>query len=147
MVLNNNMRSYNQNNQFAIKYKSSKARNSLCKRYCVHLAKGLSKECFPDCSHKTIETYMEKYPNDFPADMIAKAERNGRLFWEKAGIDGMFGKLKGFNSKIWSFNFKNRYGWKENPEQVNDDKIIVNFSMPPSQFIKNKNEGERNNKG
>ena len=127
--------SYNKNNQFALKYKTSKARKGLCSKYCAHLAKGLSKECFPDCSYKTIEAYMKKYPNDFPTDRVTKAKRQCRLFWEQTGIDGMMGKLKGFNAKVWSFNFKNRYGWKENPEIADDDRIIINFASPRSQFI------------
>jgi len=79
---------------------------------------------------------MKKYPNDFPADGIAKAIRQGRLFWEQVGMDGMMGKIKGFNSKVWSFNFKNRFGWQENPEQVNDERIMIRFGAPRSQFIK-----------
>lgn len=78
---------------------------------------------------------MEKFPNDFPSDRIKKAKRQGRLFWEQAGIDGMMGKIKGFNAKVWGFNFKNRFGWKENPEMANDEKIIINFGMERSQFV------------
>jgi len=68
--------------------------------------------------------------------MIAKAKRKGKLFWEQVGIDGMMGKIKGFNAKVWNINIKNRYGWKENPEHANDEKIIVNFGVSRSQFIK-----------
>lgn len=128
---------YNRDNKFALKYKTNKARKRLCLKYCNHLTKGLSQESFSDCSYKTIESYISRYPDDFPIDKIEKAKRQGRLFWEKVGMDGMMGKIKGFNAKVWGFNFKNRFGWQENPEQINDEKIIVNFAMPPSQFIKN----------
>lgn len=131
--------SYNLKNNFAKKYKSSIQRRKLCMAYCNHIASGYSKESFADCNTKTIERYIKEYPNDFPTNEIEKAKRFGRLFWEKTGIEGMLGKIKGFNAKVWSFNFKNRYGWQENPEQVNDEKIIVNFAMSPSQFIKNVN--------
>ena len=72
--------------------------------------------------------------------MIAKAKRKGKLFWEQVGIDGMMGKIKGFNAKVWNINIKNRYGWQENPEHPNDEKIIVNFGFPRSQFIEPVNE-------
>ncbi len=117
------MTSYNQNNQFALKYATTKSRKMLCKKYCKHLSKGLSKESFVDCSYKTIETYMIKYPNDFPADEIDKAERRGRLIWEEMGLSGTKGELKNFNTRCWTFNMKNRYGWKDKNETESNDDI------------------------
>jgi len=117
------MTNYNQNNQFALKYKTSKSRNILHKKYCRHLSRGLSKESFVDCNYKTIESYMNKYPNDFPADDIDKAERAGRLVWEKMGLSGTKGEIKNFNTRCWTFNMKNRYGWKDRDEAKIDDDI------------------------
>lgn len=108
--------SYNQNNQFALKYKTSKSRKVLHEKYCKHLSKGLSKESFIDCCYKTIESYMIKYPNDFPTDEIDKAERAGRLVWEEMGLSGAKGELKNFNTRCWTFNMKNKYGWKDKDE-------------------------------
>ncbi len=38
--------------------------------------------------------YCEKYPNDFPTDMIDRARRERMLFWERIGIEVQQEKYK-----------------------------------------------------
>lgn len=81
-----------------------------------HMGDGLSIESFAAIvgrSKDTIYEWVKKHP-DF-ADAKKKGEALSLLFWEKAGITGMFGKIKGFNVAAWIFNMKNRHGYKNDP--------------------------------
>lgn len=101
-------------NQFALKFKTSEERKDLCKKYCEHIEKGYSDESFPECDIDTLKKYMAEYPDDFQvfgAD-VDRSKRIRRMFWEKIGILGTVGKLKGFSAKSWEFNMANRFGWR-----------------------------------
>jgi len=108
----------NLGNQNALKFKTSEERKKLLHAYLKHVESGFSDEAFPECDMDTFNEYVVKFPIDFPTDMILRARRNRRLFWEEMGIKGSAGKLKGFNSKAWEFNMKNRFkhDWKEKQE-------------------------------
>lgn len=103
-------------NNFNLKYKTSEERKGLCERYCAHISSGYSKESFVECDHKTVERYAAEYPDDLPAEKLQAAFSASRLFWEKAGLDGMFGKIEGFSAPTWIFNMKNRHGWRDQKE-------------------------------
>lgn len=103
-------------NTLSMKYKTQAERQGLCDRYCAHISEGYSKESFVECDHKTVERYARDFPGDFPAEKLQAAFSASRLFWEKAGLDGMFGKIEGFNAPTWIFNMKNRHGWRDQKE-------------------------------
>jgi hypothetical protein len=43
------------------------------------------------------------------------AMRRQMLVWEKIGLEGTMGEIKGFNATSWSFNMKNRFprDWRD----------------------------------
>lgn len=98
-------------NDYNLKFRTKSARRDLCKKICAHLENGFNQKSFPYASWKTVKRYIENYPEDFPPDRIARAERIGRFKWEKIGHDLVSGKIRG-NSTIWAFNMMNKYGWK-----------------------------------
>lgn len=113
-----------QGNLFREKFKTPEERYQLFDAVCVHLEKGLSRESFPLCDWDTVERYVSKYANEFPADIVREAMRRGRLWWEELGrIGTMGGKVNGervlFNAQSWAFNMKNRYGWKDSMNVIN----------------------------
>jgi uncharacterized protein (DUF2249 family) len=118
-------------NDFKVKFKTPEDRQQLCDNWCDHLSKGLSKECFPDCDPQTFKKYLSLYPDDFDTDKIEEAERLGRTFWEKTGIDGLWNETtynengkpeasRSLNAAVWCFNMKNRYGWRDKQELTGD---------------------------
>jgi len=67
------------------------------------------------CDWDTVEAYMDNHPDDFPADKLREAMRRQMLVWEKIGLEGTMGEIKGFNATSWSFNMKNRFprDWRD----------------------------------
>lgn len=63
---------------------------------------------------------MEKHPEDFDAEAVRAAERKGRMFWEKMGMDGVRGKVERFSAATWIFTMKNKYGYSDSPNQASD---------------------------
>ena len=58
---------------------------------------------------------MDNHPDDFPADRLREAIHPQMLVWEKIGLKGTVGEIKGFNATSWSFNMKNRFlrDWRD----------------------------------
>ncbi len=95
-------------NTYNRKFKTPAQRKKLCTAWCEHISQGYSKESFSLCDPQTFRWYKEKFPKDFDTKKIAQAESDNRMFWEKAGIDGLWGGKK-FNPTVWIFNIKNRF--------------------------------------
>lgn len=119
-------------NNNAEKWKTPEERQKLCKAWCDHLEQGYSKDSFPLADEKTIRSYTEKYPVDFPSDALEQAERKNKLFWETIGINGTIGipikvnekYYDKFNAQSWKFNMQNRLGWKDKTDITTDDEKI-----------------------
>ncbi len=107
-------------NDYAVKFVTPEERQALCKAWCDHIRHGYSKESFPLCSYKTLEHYAKKFPSDFPSDIREQAYREGMLKWEKIGMGGTSGKLRGFNAMSYKFIIQNKYGWKDKQEMSSD---------------------------
>lgn len=122
-------KSYNRGNKFAAKFKSTFERKRLLKEYLKHIRSGFSDKSFALCDMDTFQSYCEKYPNDFPTDMIDHARRERLLFWEKIGIDGTMGIIRNFNSRSWEFNMKNRFRWSEKIEVDNKGNIVTSITF------------------
>lgn len=89
-------------------------------KFCEHLGNGFSKECFVDFDytevHKMAEELDNQNNNKECADMIERAYRAYRHFWEKAGIENMFKEVESgednkkkiirFDRSIWMFMYK-----------------------------------------
>ena len=113
-------------NTNALKFDTPEKRQALCIAYCDHKRKGYSDNSFKPCNIKTLKDYREKYPVDFPSDMIEEAEREYNFFWENIGLDGTQGKIKNYNSDSWKFNMMNRFRkeWKNREDITTDDEKI-----------------------
>lgn len=106
----------------------SKYKPEYCELLIEHMASGLSYECFGaeiDVDRSTIYEW-EKHHKEF-SDAKKIAFDKNRSFWEKAGLQGMFmgGKDNPFNSTVWVFNMKNRFGWTDRKETTHDLKDDV----------------------
>lgn len=115
------------NNQNALKFDTEEKRKAFCAAYCSHRKEGYSKESFhhKGSGIKVFDDYKVKFPLEFPTDMIQEAEIENLRFWEEAGIQGMRGKIKGYNSDSWKFNMSNRFKWKMREDVTTDGKEVV----------------------
>lgn len=95
------------------KWPTPKERKAACNRFCEHIEQGFSIASWPEADDDTIRTYIEKFPEDFDAEMIETAKRECLKFWEEMGINGTRGKIPFFNCASWIFNMKNRAGWTD----------------------------------
>ena len=114
----------------AVKWPTPEARKAACDSFCEHIRSGYSKDSWPEADDETVKRYMRDFPEDFDQEKIKRAERESRLFWEKIGVSGTIGKLKGFNAKSWEFNMQNRLGWSNKTENKN-----TNESAPITVYI------------
>ena len=121
--------SYNLENNFAEKFKTQIQRKKLLAEYLTHISSGYSDKSFPVCDMDTFMLYCEKYPNDFPTDIIEQGRRERLLFWERIGIEGTTGKIQGYNSRSWEFNMKNRFRWSEKIELESRGNILTSISF------------------
>ena len=108
-----------------IRHKTPKARQKLFKNFCEHIQRGYTIHSFPDADHKTLLSYMQKFPEDLPVHLYEEAKRKSRLWWEEVGNDGMLGKIKNFNHNVWRLNVQNRYGYAERREVKHEGYIEV----------------------
>jgi hypothetical protein len=122
-------------NQNALKYKTSEERLALCKKYCEHKRKGRTDASFVSCDMDTFNSYREKYPIDFPSDMINEAVRAGLERWETIGDDGTTGEprllkspdgkilqtvYRRFNANSYQFMMQNMFGWRIKTDVTSD---------------------------
>jgi hypothetical protein len=91
-----------------------------------HMAIGMSFESFAGIIGVCEDTIYEwaKVHKDFSEAKRHAFARN-RVFWEQAGISGLYmgGKENPFNSTVWVFNMKNRFGWRDTKEV--DANVVV----------------------
>ena len=104
-------------NNYNKKWKTAEERKKACARFCEHVAKGYTVNCFPDADWDTVKRYMKEFPKDFVPDQIKEAKRKGRALLEGAGLDAILGKNKDFNSKAWQFTMMNKYGWSTSKKE------------------------------
>ena len=101
-----------------------------CQKLIDHMTGGLSIEAFAaliPCSKATIYNWVKIYPEFLNAKKIG--EGYSRLFWEKAGIEGMY--APNFSASVWIFNLKNRFGWVDKKESSEDKHIhTVKIELP-----------------
>jgi hypothetical protein len=90
-------------------HRTSLQRKKLCENYCKHAEAGYSDDSFPDCSVEVFGDYSERYPADFPPGKIEASRRKRLKFWEELAIEGKI------NASVWTFNMKNRFGWRDRP--------------------------------
>lgn len=59
----------------------------------------------------TIYEWISKH-KDF-SQSIKRGKAKSALFWEQMGMLAMMGKIPDFNTTIWIFQMKNRFGWSD----------------------------------
>lgn len=58
------------------------------------------------------------------------AKTAGEAFWEDVGNAAVFGKIKGFNTKVFEINMRNRFGWgREDRATLNQSINIENMNV------------------
>lgn len=76
-------------------------------------------------SAKTLHDWAHRYP-DF-GEAKFQAEVKSLRAWEQLGMDGMLGKIKGFNATVYIFSMKARfakYGWRDLPENLKSEESV-----------------------
>ena len=115
--------------------------------YVKHLESGLSRRCFVPCDYRTIETAIEKNPQELHTEKnaIAKAERVGRAYWESIGRDNIVNKKQmvkesdgsttvietSLNAAAWIFTMKNKYGDEWRDKQEIEGEVQINRVIKP----------------
>lgn len=92
------------------RFKTVAQKKKLLEDYIEHCKQGLSDDCFPPCNIEIFDICAVQNPDIFDIDAIERARRERQLFWEKLGITGTLGKIRGFNAASWRSNMENRFG-------------------------------------
>lgn len=95
-----------------------------------HMENGLSYETFAaivNVSKQTLYDWEKANPEFL--DSKKHGVMKSQLFWEKAGMDGLFinDKDTKFNSTVWVFSMKNRFNWRDK-QQVESENVNVEES-------------------
>lgn len=105
-----------------------KYKKAFCEQLIDHMSKGLSYESFAatlrvtrDCLYK----WEKRHPDFFYAKKVGAELK--LLFFEKMGLHGMTGKLKGFNASTYIFTMKNQCGWSDKVETDVSGEININI--------------------
>jgi hypothetical protein len=111
----------------------TKYKKEYCKMLVEHMSKGFSFESFAGLIEVHRDTLYEwcRVHKEFSDSKMIAAGKN-QLFWETAGIEGMWqDSNKKFNSTAWIFNMKNRFGWSDKKEDEDTQKIhTVKIELP-----------------
>lgn len=110
-----------------------------CSKVVSLMAKGLSKDAVAGKLGISRDTLYEwcKSHEEF-SDSIKTGEAKSRYYWEKIGMDGMLGKVKGFRPAVWIFIMKNRFGWRDNvniQEESTSSRYLPQNEDDPSMTI------------
>lgn len=104
------------------------------RKYCkiAHdfLSKGYSKEALAGelgISRQCLYEWIAKY-EDF-GDTVKVAEAKAQLVWEDLGLKAAQGQMKNFNTSVWMFVMKNRFGWKDKQDITSGEKPIMNIGV------------------
>jgi hypothetical protein len=101
--------------------KPTKYKREYCEALVEHMAQGYSFDAFGGkllVGKRTLFDWLDKHIE------FREAKDRGELaclyFWEKTGLAGTHGKIKGFQQSSFIFNMKARfakYGWRDTPEE------------------------------
>ena len=102
-----------------------------------HMKTGLSFESFGaeiPCGKDLLYQWLKEYP-EF-SDAKKKGTSHSLKYWEQAGIHGMWAGQE-FNATVWIFNLRNRFGWrndtKDNEDEAADKNITIKLAYDPRQ--------------
>lgn len=90
-------------------------RKEFCQKLIEHMEKGYSFESFAGvlgyASIGSVYRWVDKHPSFREAKKIGEAK--SYLWLESVSRGAMMGKIPNFNSTVWIFTMKNRFGWKD----------------------------------
>lgn len=111
----------------------TKYRKEYCQKLIDHMKQGYSYETFGTVikvASSNLYEWEKKHKDFREAKKIAFNEC--QLFWEKMGMGGTAGKLRGFNPAGWIFNMKNRFKWTDRQEiGIDEDANTIKLSYDP----------------
>jgi hypothetical protein len=103
-------------------------RRKVFRELLTHLQRGLSLTCFGPLSDSSIYEYCKTYPEEFKAEELQEALRQGKNWWESIGQSQTNGSCMG-NSRTWFYNMANRYGWRDKVDIESDNKHSLNVNV------------------
>lgn len=113
----------------------TKYKSEFCEMLKDHMSQGYSYESFAGLIGVCRQTVYSFEKHSEFLDAKRQGFELSRLFWEKAGIQGMFmgGKDNPFNSTVWVFNMKNRFNWSDRKETTHDlteetKRLVINLN-------------------
>lgn len=126
----------------------SKYKEEYCQMLIDHMASGLSFESFAaviDVNDDTLSEWAKVHPKFSDAKKTAFSK--SLLFWEKLGLNNIHNVSlpnkgsKSLNSTIWIFTMKNRFGWRDKKEIIdnNPDRNKVVFILPKEEQLEDQN--------
>lgn len=101
-----------------------------CKIASDFLSQGYSKEALVGelgISRQCLYEWIAKY-EDF-GYTVKVAEAKVQLVWEELGLRAAQGQVKNFNTSVWMFVMKNRFGWKDKQDITSGEKPIMNIGV------------------
>ena len=115
--------------------KMGRPRREFLPEYCdmliEDLKKGYSFEAFGGligASKETLYKWLEE--NEDFANAKKQGEAYCRRWWENKGKEGLeTPKGVTFNSAVWIFNMKNRFGWRDQVEHSGNATITLNYNL------------------
>ena len=78
-------------------------------------------------SRQTLHTWLKDKEDLKEAYQTAKTA--GEAFWEDVGNAAVFGQIKGFNTKVFEMNMRNRFGWgvdNQTNQTINIENMQIN---------------------
>jgi len=117
-------------NQYGLALKDPEMRQRAYKSFCDHLSEGYSQDCwyFEEgdnlCCYKTMLSYIENNPTEFPAIQRDIAKTKGKKYYEglcKASANGENTKA---NTASLQMIMRNKYGW-DKPEKTDGEKQVI----------------------
>jgi len=93
-----------------------------CQMLKDHMRQGKSFETF-SVTIGSCRRVLYKWCNEFPDFMQAKEEGTelAYAFFETLGIAGIAGKVENFNTGVFCFMMRNRFGWSDRPTFVQNN--------------------------
>lgn len=104
------------------------------KKYCEIaldlLSQGYSKEALAGelgISRQCLYEWIAKY-QDF-GDTVAIGETRGQYIWETFGMQAAQGKISKFNTSVWMFVMKNRFGWTDKQDVTSHQSLVSTLEI------------------
>ena len=104
------------------------------KKYCQIaldlLSKGYSKEALAGelgISRQCLYEWLAKY-KEF-GDTVEVGETKAQYVWEELGIKATQGQIPKFNTSVWMFVMKNRFGWKDKHDITSSGSATINLEV------------------